>query len=169
MNPSVVLVGPPGAGKSSVGRVLARELGVAFRDTDDDIEKTTGLTISEIFIDQGEDAFRSLETTAVSRALTSHDGVLSLGGGAIIRTRVRELLTPHTVVFLDVGLAAAVKRVGMNANRPLLLGNVRSTLKALMDARRPLYVEVATHMVQTDAVEVDEVARQVLEKIGQTR
>lgn len=168
MSPVVIIVGPPGAGKTTLAATLAAQLGVLARDSDDDIEATTGMTIADIFIEQGEQRFRDLETEAIGLAIAEHDGVLSLGGGAVIRPESRDLLKPERVVFLDVGLAVAVKRVGMNANRPLLLGNVRSKLKALMDERRPLYEEVATYTIVTDDLDADEVAARVLQCIGES-
>ena len=158
-----MLVGPPGAGKSTVAAALADRLDVAHRDTDDDIVASAGSSIQDLFVDHGESHFRALEEHAVAEALATHEGVLSLGGGAVLSEATRTLLRPHLVVFLDVGLAAAVARVGLNGNRPLLLGNVRSQLKALMDARRPLYDEVASATVLTDSLEpgavVDEIVR----------
>ena len=167
MSPVVILVGPPGAGKTTVAGTIAARLGIRARDSDEDIEAATGMTIADIFIEQGESRFRELETEAIGTAIAEHDGVLSLGGGAVIRPETRDLLRTEKVVFLDVGLAAAVKRVGMNANRPLLLGNVRSKLKVLMDERRPLYQDVATYTIVTDDLDADEVAARVLELIGE--
>lgn len=164
--PVVVLVGPPGAGKTTVGDVVAARWGVAVRDTDHDIEAAAGVTVQEIFIDHGEQHFRALEEKAVAAALTEHQGVLSLGGGAILSETTRAALAHHTVVFLDIGLAAAASRVGLGAGRPLLLGNVRSQLKSLMDARRPFYTAVATHVVVTDELDVDAVADRVIELVG---
>jgi shikimate kinase len=165
LSPLVVLVGPPGAGKTTTGRAVARRLRTGFRDTDHDIEALAGTPVSEIFVDHGEQHFRALEETAVAAALAEHDGVLALGGGAVLSAATRALLAGHPVVFLDVGLAAAVSRVGMNGNRPLLLGNVRSQLKGLMDRRRPLYDEVARHTVLTDTLDATQVVDEVLRLI----
>ena len=147
--PRIVLVGPPGAGKSTVGSLLAAALSLPFRDTDADIEATAGKPIPEIFIDDGEEAFRDLERTAVADALSTFDGVLALGGGAVLAPATRSLLRGHTVVYLSVELSDAVARVGLAAGRPLLTVNPRATLKYLLDQRRPLYEEVATVTVRT--------------------
>lgn len=159
--PRVVLVGPMGAGKTTVATLLAGRWGVAVRDTDHDVEATAGREISEIFVDDGEAAFRDLERAAVATALAEHDGVLALGGGAVLDPATRELLAGHTVVFLRVGLSDAVKRVGLGVGRPLLLGNVRARIKALLDERTPVYEQVATHTVSTDGREPQEVADEV--------
>jgi shikimate kinase len=150
VTPLVVLVGPPGAGKSTVGRLVAERRGVGFRDTDADVEQVAGQSISDIFVDQGEAAFRALERAAVEHALAEHDGVLALGGGAVVDDDTRARLAPHRVVFLDVGLADAAARVGFNRDRPLLLGNPRGQLRSMLAQRRPLYAQVATVTVPTD-------------------
>lgn len=160
--PVVVLVGPPGAGKSTVGRLVAGRLGVAFRDTDADIEASAGKSIPEVFFDDGEDAFRELERAAVRTALAEHTGVLSLGGGAVLGEQTRALLAGHHVVFLRVGLADASRRVGLSAARPVLAVNPRAQLQVLLAARLPLYREVAAHEVDTDAKPADQVADEVL-------
>jgi shikimate kinase len=146
----VVLVGPPGAGKSTVGQLLAARRGVAFRDTDADVEQAAGQSISDIFVDQGEPVFRTMERAAVAAALDGHDGVLAVGGGAVLDEETRSLLAVHQVVFLDVGLAAAAARVGLNRDRPLLLGNPRGQLRTMLAARRPFYEQVADVTVATD-------------------
>ncbi|REK87734.1 shikimate kinase [Streptomyces inhibens] len=148
-SPAVVLIGPPGAGKSTVGALLAERLGVGYRDTDADIVATAGRPIAEIFIDEGEPHFRELERAAVRDALDSHPGVLSLGGGAILDDGTRKLLTGLPVIFLDVQLADAVKRVGLDAPRPLLAVNPRKQWRELMERRRPLYTEVARAVIDT--------------------
>ena len=158
MSPRVVLVGPMGAGKTTLADLLAQRWGVAVRDTDADIVAAQGREISDIFVDDGEAAFRALEREAVARALAEHDGVLSLGGGAVLDAGTRDLLAAHTVVFLQVGLSDAVKRVGLGTSRPLLMGNVRARVKALLDERTPVYASVATHTVDTDGRTPDEVA-----------
>ena len=149
-HPVAVLVGPMGSGKSTVGALLAEALGVTARDTDTDIERREGRSVSDIFVEAGEDHFRAVEKEAVAEALATHDGVLSLGGGAVLDPDTRALLADHRVVFLQVGLSEAVKRVGLGIGRPLLLGNVRSRIKALLDERTPIYASVADLTVDTD-------------------
>ncbi|SBT39898.1 shikimate kinase [Micromonospora narathiwatensis] len=160
--PVCVLVGAPGSGKTTVGLALADALGVAFRDTDADIEQLAGKPIPEIFVDEGEAHFRTLERAAVAAALASHPGVLALGGGAVLAEENRAALVGHTVVHLSVELADAVKRVGLGAGRPLLALNPRATLKYLMEQRRPLYAEVATVTVVTDGRTPEEIATEIL-------
>jgi shikimate kinase len=160
--PSYVLVGPPGAGKSTVGRLLAERLGQPYRDTDADVEALAGKAISDIFVDDGEDRMRALERQAVAAALAEHEGVLALGGGAVLAEETRELLRGHRVVFLSVGLAEGAKRVGLNQARPLLLVNPRATLARMLEERLPLYQEVATQTVVTDGKEPHDVVAEVL-------
>ena len=166
MSPVVVLVGPPGSGKSTIAALLAKRLGVPHRDTDTDIEAGAGKPISDIFVDEGEPHFRQLERAAIAAALESDGEVLSLGGGAILDAATRADLAGHTVVFLDVSLGEATKRVGMSVARPLLLGNVRTQLRNLMEARRPLYGEVAKQTVLTDGKTPDEIADEILEQLS---
>jgi shikimate kinase len=159
--PVCVLVGAPGSGKTTIGQALAAALAVEFRDTDLDIEQLAGKPIPEIFVDEGEGHFRTLERAAVAAALASHGGVLALGGGAILAEENRAALIGHTVVHLSVELPDAVKRIGLGAGRPLLAINPRATLKHLMDQRRPLYAEVATATVVTDGRTPEEIAAEI--------
>lgn len=164
--PLAVLVGPPGAGKSTVGRLLAEHLGCGYRDTDADVEAAAGKPIPDIFVDEGEPHFRDLEAAAVRTALAEHPGVLSLGGGAVLRAETRALLAGRPVVFLEVGLHDAVHRVGLDAPRPLLLGNPRQRWRELMEARRPLYTEVARVVLTTDGRTPEQVAAAALAALG---
>ena len=161
-----MIVGPPGAGKTTIGRLVAAKLGAELRDTDAEVERTAGKPISDIFIDDGEATFRALERAAVAAALAEHNGVVALGGGAVLDAGTRELLTTRRVVFLDVGLADAASRVGLNRDRPLLIGNPRAQLKKLMDERRPLYEEVATISVETSGRTPDDITAEVLRHVG---
>jgi shikimate kinase len=159
----VVLIGPPGAGKTTIGSALAEELGVPFRDTDTDIESAAGMTISEIFLEYGEQQFRALEREAVAAAVAEHEGVLALGGGAVLDEGTQLLLRPYQVIFLDVGLADASKRVGLAQSRPVLSLNPRSELNRLLQERRPIYVDNAKATVDTTGKTVDEVLDDVFE------
>ena len=169
MPPRVVLVGPMGSGKTTVAGLLGQAWGLPVRDTDVDIVATTGREIADIFVESGEDHFRELEAAAVATALAEHEGVLALGGGAVLRPETRELLDGLPVVFLRVGLSDAVKRVGLGVGRPLLLGNVRARIKALLDERTPVYESVATHVVDTDDRTPDEVAADIRELLNSPR
>jgi shikimate kinase len=161
----IVLVGPPGAGKTTVGTLLATSLATTFRDTDTEIEEASGKTVADIFIDNGEEHFRELERTAVATGLTHHDGVLALGGGAILNGDTRKLLRQHIVVYLDVELSDATRRVGFNRDRPLLLVNPRAQLHSLMEARRPLYEEVASIIVLTSGKTPEQVVAEIIEAL----
>jgi shikimate kinase len=163
--PKAVLIGPPGSGKTTVGKGLAERLSVAFRDTDTDVEAAAGKPIGEIFIDDGEERFRELERAAVHTALREHDGVLALGGGAILDAETQALLAGHTVVYLRVGLSDAVKRVGLASARPLLVLNPRSRLRKLLEERLPIYERLAAHIVATDGREPDEIIDQLAKEL----
>ncbi|MFJ4438775.1 shikimate kinase [Streptomyces sp. NPDC088923] len=161
--PRLVLVGPMGVGKSTIGHLVAERLGLAYRDTDDDIVTAEGREISDIFLDDGEEHFRALERRAVRTALAGHEGVLALGGGAVLDASTRELLRGHPVVFLTMDIDEAVRRTGLATARPLLAVNPRRTWRELMEARRPLYTEVARATVATDDRTPEEVAAAVLD------
>jgi shikimate kinase len=153
-----VLVGVPGSGKTTVGLILAERLGIGFRDTDQDVERTEGRSVPDIFVDEGEPYFRALERTAVASALDEHDGVLALGGGAVLDEGTRALLVEQPTVWLQVGASAGAHRVGLDVPRPVLLGNVRSRMVALLNERTPLYDAVARLRVDTESRTPDEVA-----------
>ncbi|MGW0754154.1 shikimate kinase [Streptomyces sp. NPDC002587] len=163
--PLVVLVGPMGSGKSTVGALLAERLGVPYRDTDADIVAAQGREISDIFVDEGEPYFRALERQAVAAAVAGHTGVLALGGGAVLDEGTRELLAGLPVAYLSMDVEEAVRRVGLGAARPLLAVNPRRQWRELMDARRPLYTEVARVVVATDDRTPEEVAQAVLDAL----
>ncbi len=163
--PLIVLVGPMGVGKSTVGQLLAERLGTGYRDTDADIVAAQGRTIAEIFVDDGESAFRALEKEAVRTALAEHEGVLALGGGAILDADTRGLLAGQQVVYLSMDVEEAVRRTGLNTARPLLAVNPRKQWRELMEARRHLYEEVATVVVATDGRTPEEVTRAALDAL----
>ena len=160
--PVCVLVGPPGAGKTTVGTLLAGRLGVEFTDTDALIEVDAGRPIPDIFVDDGEDHFRALERAAVARALAEHRGVVSLGGGSVLAESTRDALLDHLVVFLSVELADAARRIGLGVGRPLLSINPRATLRAQLADRRPYYEQVADVVVPTDGIEPEQVVETIL-------
>ncbi|WP_432147854.1 3-dehydroquinate synthase [Streptomyces sp. bgisy029] len=163
--PLVVLVGPMGVGKSTVGELIAARLGTTYRDTDADVVAEAGKPIAEIFYDEGEDHFRALERRAVAAALAGHAGVLSLGGGAVLDEATRELLAGRPVVYLSMDVDEAVRRVGLGAARPLLAVNPRRQWRELMDARRHLYEEVARTVVATDENTPEEVAQAIIDAL----
>ena len=164
----VVLIGPPGSGKTTVGRALATLLGVEFRDTDHAIEAQQGRSISDIFMDDGEPRFRQLEQVEVASSLASHSGVLSLGGGAVMdpATKAALALAGHTVVFLDVGIADAAKRVGFDRSRPMLAVNPRAQWMQMMETRRPTYEGLATFIAQTAGRLPQDIAAEIAQRLG---
>jgi shikimate kinase len=163
--PVLVLIGPPGAGKSTIGRLVASRLGVPFSDTDDMVVEADGRSVSDIFVEDGEPAFRELERAAVLQALR-RPGVVSLGGGAVMDPRTQADLAEHPVVFLDVRIADAAGRVGFNASRPLLSVNPRAQWTALMTERRPVYERVARARVDTAGRAPDDIADEVVTHVG---
>ena len=165
--PVVVLIGSPGAGKSTVGRRVAQRLGVEFADSDALIEQEAGMSVADLFVTEGEGAFRQREVDTIAAALRDHSGVLSLGGGSGMRAETRELLVGRRIVWLKVSLSDAAARVGLNTARPLLLGNVRATLGALLAERSPVYEDVATDVVDTSGSSLREVVDAVVAVLGQ--
>ncbi|MEU4175396.1 3-dehydroquinate synthase [Streptomyces sp. NPDC026589] len=163
--PLVVLVGPMGVGKSTVGELLAARLGTTYRDTDADVVAEAGKPIAEIFYDEGEEHFRALERRAVEAAVAGHSGVLALGGGAVLDATTRKLLAGRPVAYLSMDVDEAVRRVGLGAARPLLVVNPRRQWRELMDARRPLYEEVARTVVATDENTPEEVAQAIIDAL----
>jgi shikimate kinase len=166
MRPVAVIVGAPGAGKTTVGTALAEVLGVSFRDTDLDIAAVAEKSIPDIFIEDGEDHFRALERYAIAKALSEHDGVVALGGGAVLAPETRELLAEHTVIYLTVELGEAVHRVGLEQGRPLLMVNPRATLRFLLEQRKPLYERVATHTIGTTGRAPEEIVAEIVKVLA---
>ena len=166
--PVAILIGPPGAGKSSVGKSLALYLDTQFHDTDDLVENEQGMSISEIFLDKGETFFRECEKEIVAREIATFTGVLSLGGGSVMDSATRELLldSEHPVIFLDVSLASAAPRIGFNRDRPLLVGNPRAKWQELMNIRRPIYEELADITVSSDAATPSQLAREIASRLA---
>jgi shikimate kinase len=159
----ILLIGPPGAGKSTIGVALAKELELDFIDTDQVIERETGKTVTDIFVVDGEPHFRALELETLRTVLNLESGVISLGGGAPISQDAQEAIeqsNSHTI-FLDVSLATAAPRVGFNRDRPLLLGNPRAQWQALSDNRRPIYEKLADDAIKVDDMSVDQVVNQI--------
>lgn len=169
--PRVVLIGPPGAGKSSVARQLGRILDCSVIDTDLVIEKKSGKSISEIFVEDGEARFRELEREVVLEELRSIDNVLALGGGSVLNAEVAESLREKSVpvIYLEVSISQAAPRVGFNKDRPLLTMNPRQQWLALMEVRRPIYEGLAQYTVNTDNRKPAEVAAQIAEYLGAGR
>jgi shikimate kinase len=165
--PRLILIGPPGCGKSTVGAALAQKLTIDFIDTDVAIESSYGHKISDIFVDKGEEFFRDLEFKVLGQYLMEKDCVLSLGGGAPIAQRAQEILktAQAPIFFLDVSLAVAAPRVGFNRDRPLLLGNPRAQWQSLAETRRPIYESLASFVIKVDAMSVEEVVDAIVSKL----
>ena len=165
--PIAVLIGPPGSGKSTVGKALAKRLSVSFKDIDTEIENRAGKSVSAIFVDDGEPHFRSLEQEVVMKTLDSFDGILALGGGSVVDSDVAAALKEgkSPVVYLEVSLSQAAPRVGFNKDRPLLLVNPRAQWQALMEKRRPIYESLADLTVSTDSSKAPEVAQRIIDEL----
>ena len=163
----IILIGPPGAGKTSVGKALAKKLALNFLDSDKVVEEKSGKSISEIFITDGEPAFREMERAAVIDLIENQDGVIALGGGSVMDLEVSKRLLPMAhVVFLDVSISNAAPRVGFNRDRPLLLGNPRQQWIALMEKRRSTYEALAKARVSTDNKKPVEVVEEILKELA---
>jgi shikimate kinase len=165
MPPVAVLIGPPGAGKTSVGPLLAERLRTSFRDTDADISATAGQPVSDIFIEQGEPAFRQLEREAAARALREHDGVLALGSGAVLDPDLHLRLEGLPVVYMATDFGTIARRLGLDRPRVVIPGNPRGRLRAMLEERRPLYEGLATVTVATDDDDPDQLAEQIAAKL----
>ena len=163
----VVLIGPPGAGKSTIGKALAKEIATEFIDSDSEIERITGKKISDIFVEEGEAVFRKTEVEIVTALLDGFEGVIALGGGAPINTQIQEALTgvEYPVIFIDVSISQAANRIGFNKDRPLLLINPRQQWMNLMSERRPIYEKLASQTVNSDSQKPHEVAKLISEKL----
>ena len=165
MAPRVILIGPMGSGKTTIGQLIAKRLDIAFRDTDQVVEEETGRTVSDIFLEDGEDAFRLLEKSVLRNELLSDGTVLALGGGAPIsidaQSALRAIASP--VVYLDISLATVAPRIGFNRDRPLLLHNPRGQWQTLMEARRPIYESIADTVIDVNTKSENEIVDEILE------
>lgn len=164
--PAAVLIGPPGAGKTTVGALVAALLGLDFVDADAVIEEAAGKPVGDIFVQDGEEAFRALERATAARLIGGHPGVLALGGGAILDPGTRGLLAGQRVVYLETGFASAVRRTGLDAPRPLLLGNPRARMKTLLEERLPVYTSLAWITVSTDDREPKDIAEEIAARLA---
>ena len=171
MAPKVILIGPMGSGKTTIGSLLAEKLGLSFRDTDHLIEEQEEKTVSQIFLDQGEDAFRAIEKRVLREELLTDGTVLSLGGGAPISIDAQSALRAIAshIIFLDISLSTVAPRIGFNRDRPLLLNNPRGQWQTLMEARRPIYEAIADATINVDDKSEEEIVTIVLSSLEEAR
>ncbi len=167
--PAAILIGPPGAGKTTVGALVADRLGLDFVDNDTVIEEAAGKPVSDIFLDDGEEAFRALERAAAARMIAGHPGVLALGGGAVLDAGTRDLLAGRRVVYLETGFVSAVHRTRLDSPRPLLLGNPRARMKTLLEERLPVYASLAWITVPTDDRAPEDIAAEIAARLAPGR
>lgn len=165
MTPRAILIGAPGAGKTTVGEILAHDLGCAFADSDQLVEAENGQSVADIFFNRGEPFFRQCESKAISAALAGFDGVLSLGGGAVMDANTaKELAASNAPIFwLEVSSSVAFRRAGLSAPRPLLVGNVRANLVSLLETRTPIYESLATYRIDANTLDPQHLAQQISE------
>ena len=164
--PAAIMIGPPGAGTTTVGALVAARLGLDFVDADVVLEEAAGKPVGDIFVQDGEEAFRALERAAAARLIGGHPGVLALGGGAVLDPGTRDLLAGRRVVYLETGFASAVRRTGLDAPRPLLLGNPRARMKTLLEERLPVYESLAWITVPTDDREPKDIAEEIAARLA---
>jgi shikimate kinase len=171
MAPRVILIGPMGSGKTTIGSLVAGKLGLSFRDTDHLIEEQEEKTVSQIFLDEGEDAFRAIEKRVLREELLTDGTVLSLGGGAPISIDAQSALRAIAshIIFLDISLSTVAPRIGFNRDRPLLLNNPRGQWQTLMEARRPIYEAIADTIINVDDKSEEEIVTIVLSSLGEAR
>lgn len=169
MAPRVILIGPMGSGKTTIGALLAQKLNLDFRDTDQIIEQEEGKTVSQIFLDEGEDAFRVIEKRVLRQELLTDGTVLSLGGGAPISIDAQSALRAIAshILFLDISLSTVAPRIGFNRDRPLLLNNPRGQWQTLMEARRPIYEAIADTTINVDDKSEEEIVTIALSNLGE--
>jgi shikimate kinase len=167
VTPRAILIGAPGAGKTTVGELLARILDCAFADSDQLVEAEHGVLVPDIFVNHGEATFREWEHNAIEQALTGFDGILSLGGGSVMDVntakKLREGRSP--IFWLEVSSSVAFRRAGLSAPRPLLIGNVRANLVALLETRTPIYESLATSRIDVNTLDQSQLAQQIADQL----